>query len=103
MTPIPFVTAENAITGFYSAHVRVGAVSFQKSIRIETIKPNRLKVKMSFDEKVLRGNQVVGKLHANWLTGATARSLKADVSMQIRQQNQPFEKFSKNPKLKQQP
>jgi len=73
--------------------VRIGGVSFQKSIRVETIKPNRLKIKLAFDDEVLTGSKVVAKLHANWLTGATARSLKTDINMQMKVKSQPFEKF----------
>ncbi len=89
----PFATATNAITGFYTAQVRIGGVSFQKSLRVETIKPNRLKLKLDFAESVLKGPQTAVKLHANWLTGATAGNLKADISMQIRMQPKPFAKF----------
>lgn len=89
----PFVTEENAPTGYYAAMVKVGGARFHKSIRIETIKPNRLKVKLEFDEAVITGKTANAKLHANWLTGATAGNLKADISMQLRAKNEPFAKY----------
>ena len=91
----PFVTESNAPTGFYSSTVRVGGVNFHKSLRIETIKPNRLKVKLDFDKTVLTDENEQVKLHANWLTGAKAGGLKADVMMQVRQKRAAFKGFEK--------
>lgn len=89
-----FATEQQAPTGFYSALVRVGGVSFSKSLRIETIKPNRLKVALTFDEEVLESPSAQANLHANWLTGASAGNLKADVSMQLRSKNLQAKNFA---------
>ena len=91
----PFATTPDAVTGFYSCLVKVGGANFSKALRVETIKPNRLKVQLTFDDEVLTGTNVNAHLHSNWLTGAKAKNLKADVTMQMRNQNQPFEKFAK--------
>jgi uncharacterized protein YfaS (alpha-2-macroglobulin family) len=91
----PFATDADAITGFYGCQVRVGSNSFTRSLRVETIKPNRLKVRLEFDADVLLGDQASAKLHANWLTGAKARNLKADINLQMRSNSKPFEKFAR--------
>jgi uncharacterized protein YfaS (alpha-2-macroglobulin family) len=90
-----FNTDDNAPTGYYSAMVKVGGARFYKSMRIETIKPNRLKVALTFDGTVLTGKTAKAKLHANWLTGAKAGGLKADINMQMRLKKEPFAKYPK--------
>lgn len=71
-----FPTEQDAATGSWSAKASVGGAVFEKRLRIETIKPNRLKIDLSFpDGTIMRGKAQSGRLHAEWLQGATARSL----------------------------
>ncbi len=46
-------TQSGAQTGNWEAMVSVGGAHFYKSIKVETIKPNRLKIKNSFNDKIL--------------------------------------------------
>jgi uncharacterized protein YfaS (alpha-2-macroglobulin family) len=46
-------TPLSAQTGSWEAMVSVGGAHFYKSIKVETIKPNRLKIKNSFNDKLL--------------------------------------------------
>lgn len=74
-------TDENAPTGNWSAKVSVGGASFTKTVKIETIKPNRLKIKADFGDGVLSGSQPIkGSLEVKWLHGAIAKNLKADIT-----------------------
>lgn len=58
----------------------MGGVSFSKRLRIESIKPNRLKIALSMPEKtLLRGEPMDARLHVEWLQGAIARNLKYDI------------------------
>jgi len=41
-------TETSSPTGNWSAVVKVGGASFQKNIKVETIMPNRLKIKLDF-------------------------------------------------------
>ncbi|MDE6483646.1 MAG: hypothetical protein K2L01_07825 [Rikenellaceae bacterium] len=71
-----FPTEQEAATGSWSAKASVGGALFEKRLRIETVKPNRLKIDLSFpDGMIMRGKAQSGRLHAEWLQGATARSL----------------------------
>lgn len=73
-------TEPDAPTGVWNVKVNVGGVSFTKRIRIESIRPNRLKIQLSMPEKrLLRGEPINGRLHVEWLQGATARNLKYDI------------------------
>ncbi len=74
-------TESDAPTGIWNAKVNVGGVVFEKRLRIETIKPNRLKIDLKLQEKqtLLRGRPLELPLHVEWLQGATARNLKYDI------------------------
>jgi hypothetical protein len=79
------ITDKNAPTGLWSAIVKVGGLKFQKSIRIENIQPNRLKIDLKIGTNDLimpQGNNVIN-LHSNWLTGATASSLDAKINVAL--------------------
>ena len=75
-----FVTEADAPTGAWNVKAQVGGVSFSKRLRIESIKPNRLKIALSMPEKtLLRGEPMDAHLHVEWLQGAIARNLKYDI------------------------
>lgn len=73
-------TETDAQTGVWNVAVRVGGASFSKNLRIESIKPNRLKINLSVPEKVLlKGEPLNERMHVEWLQGAIARNLKYDI------------------------
>ncbi len=73
-------TEPDAPTGAWNARVNVGGVSFTKPLRIETVKPNRLKIELKVPEKpIVAGQTALLPLHAEWLQGATARNLAYDL------------------------
>ena len=39
-------------TGLWNAYIKVGGTTFHKGLRIETIKPNRLKINLAFPKKL---------------------------------------------------
>ncbi len=88
-------TDKNAPTGFWNAEVKVGAVKFNKLIRIETIMPNRLKIEVhAGDDKLLVNNNSQNvTLHTNWLTGATAKNLAANISVALTSSFTRFDKY----------
>jgi uncharacterized protein YfaS (alpha-2-macroglobulin family) len=75
-------TRPDAPTGIWSAKVMVGGTAFQKNLRIETVKPNRLKVLLDLDEERLTAADTRPiKLRSLWLHGAPAKDLKTRVTM----------------------
>ena len=87
-------TSENAPTGNWLAKISVGGASFTKSIKIETIKPNRLKIKADFEGEIISGSKPVkGELEVTWLHGAIAKNLNADVQAKFNQQSTKFSGF----------
>ncbi len=89
------VTDEEAPTGNWEAKVKAGPATFTKNIRIETIMPNRLKIKFDFAKKFLsKGLAQSAELEARWLHGAIARNLKANVEVSLSAGNTTFPKYS---------
>ncbi|PIF00690.1 MAG: hypothetical protein CR994_04850 [Maribacter sp.] len=87
-------TDGNAPTGNWLAKVSVGGATFTKPIKIETIKPNRLKIKSSFDGEILSGSKPIsGNLEVKWLHGAIAKNLKADVTAKFNARKTSFKSF----------
>lgn len=87
-------TSQDAPTGNYLAKVMIGGATFTKRIKVETIKPNRLKIKTSFDNQILSSqNPVQGQLEVRWLHGAIAKSLKSDINVRFSKTNTSFEDF----------
>ncbi len=73
-------TEANAPTGNWEAVVSVGGAKFYKRIKIETIKPNRLKIKNGFNGKVLSAHEAnTANLEVTWLHGAVAKDLKVEM------------------------
>ncbi len=67
-------------TGNWNAKVSVGGATFYKGLKIETVKPNRLKIKIDFEDKVLTGNNPLnGTLDVKWLHGAPAKHVKTEI------------------------
>jgi uncharacterized protein YfaS (alpha-2-macroglobulin family) len=80
---LAFATSTTAPTGNWMAKIRVGDAVFTKSLKIETIKPNRLKIDAQLPEAIIAttANQTI-PLEAQWLFGAPAANLKAVVEAQ---------------------
>jgi uncharacterized protein YfaS (alpha-2-macroglobulin family) len=73
-------TDPDAPTGAWNAIVQVGGASFEKRIRIESIKPNRLKIRLDLPaHPIAKDEETAIPLHVEWLNGATARNLKYDI------------------------
>ncbi|HKM94208.1 MAG TPA: MG2 domain-containing protein [Prolixibacteraceae bacterium] len=80
--PLFFKTAPNDITGNWSIMAKIGPLQFSKNIRIETIKPNRLKINLNFDKELLSAQSFTrGNLEATWLHGAKAGALQAKIDV----------------------
>lgn len=88
-------TDKDAPTGNWTATIRVGGATFTKNLRVEAIKPNRLKLKLDFGTEMLSvaKPEQEGLLSVKWLHGAVARNLRASVAVTLTQANTSFEKF----------
>lgn len=89
-------TDPDARTGNWRAKIQIGGATFTKTIKVETIKPNRLKINVDFGKDELSatdGKELKGKLQVNWLHGAPAKNLKTIVEADVSSTNTTFQKF----------
>jgi uncharacterized protein YfaS (alpha-2-macroglobulin family) len=88
-------TPADATTGNYKAVISIGGAAFTKKVRIETIKPNRLKIELSFPHDILGGvnSSERGALYVRWLNGTVAKNMKATVEYILKHTGTEFEKY----------
>lgn len=88
-------TAQDAPTGMWLARVKIGGSTFEKGLRVETVKPNRLKIKLDFGtDRLAAGSSARGEMEVKWLHGAVARNLKANVNVTLNQSRTSFPAYS---------
>lgn len=90
------LTEQSDPTGVWNAYVKVGGSTFHKPLRIETIKPNRLKINLDLPEKIIQSDAstLSTTLYSEWLTGAKAPYLKAQIELSLSRVNTQFKNFS---------
>ncbi|WPO80602.1 alpha-2-macroglobulin family protein [Flavobacterium sp. KACC 22761] len=89
-------TNQDAPTGNWEAMVSVGGAKFYKSIKIETIKPNRLKIKNTFTRTILSSSYPnTDNLEVTWLHGAIAKNLNVEMQAKFSQQTTTFKGYEK--------
>lgn len=88
-------TPPDAATGNYTASFRIGGALFTKRVRVETIKPNRLKLELAFPGKLLSGSDggTKGTLKVKWLNGSVAGNLNSIVEYILKPVKTEFQKY----------
>ena len=94
--PFIFKTDEKDPTGTWIARASLGGSRFSKNLSVETVRPNRLKVELDFGaETIYKGDGTPeGTLSSQWLHGATAEDLKADIAVKFSSKPTQFTRFS---------
>lgn len=95
ITTLKTATKIDALTGNWRLVAKVGGVEFSKRIRIETVKPNRLKIVFNTSPEQLQAGNVnqQATLNAKWLHGAPAGGMKAKVELLLKKGKTVFPKF----------
>ncbi len=87
-------TSQSDPTGTWNAYFKVGGATFHKSLQIETVKPNRLKISLEPKDAILTaGKPAAFELTSSWLTGPAASGLKSEVSMRLYRRNSGFKGY----------
>ncbi len=86
----PFKTSKDAPTGNWLAKIHVGGATFTKGLRIETIKPNRLKIELDWDREILKPGQDGAKISSSWLHGASAKKLRTEIQATVSEKHGHF-------------
>jgi len=94
--PLRVATSTAAPTGNWLAKVKVGGAIFTKNVRVETVKPNRLKIKMDLGKERItaKDGDLEGNLQVNWLHGAPAQNVAVKIDKQVRAVNTTFKKYN---------
>ncbi|MBX7125878.1 MAG: hypothetical protein K1X47_09310, partial [Cyclobacteriaceae bacterium] len=94
--PFAMVTRSDAPTGNWLARVKVGGTEFTQSLRVETVKPNRLKINLDFGvDKLTTGvSGVSGNLHVDWLHGTPGKNLKSQFELILTKAETKFARYS---------
>ncbi|MFM2394072.1 MAG: hypothetical protein RLZZ546_2054, partial [Bacteroidota bacterium] len=92
-----FETSPDDPTGNWEAIVIAGNNRFYKSLKVEAIKPNRLKIKLkkTSDQNIQLHNEATTNFEVNskWLHGASAENLDVQVDMQAVSQSTIFKNY----------
>ena len=94
--PFIFKTDEKDPTGTWIARASLGGSRFSKNLSVETVRPNRLKVELEFASETLYKSDGIpeGTLSSQWLHGATAEDLKADIAVRFSSKPTQFTRFT---------
>jgi uncharacterized protein YfaS (alpha-2-macroglobulin family) len=88
-------TDPEAPTGNWMARVHVGNRVFTQKLKIETVKPNRLKIYLAFgaDKLSRRSKDSTAELQVKWLHGAIAKNLRAKIDVTVNQVTTEFKGY----------
>ena len=90
----PFATQQDAATGRWSVRVDIGGQSFSKTLRIETVKPNKLDINLQFASELIRlDGDTKGTVTVGWLYGAPGSGLKVDGELDVTPAKTAFKGF----------
>jgi uncharacterized protein YfaS (alpha-2-macroglobulin family) len=92
----PLKTAADAPTGNWTAIAELGGARFTKRLKIETVAPNRLKVELDFGGATLLTSDAPAQagVLGQWLHGAIAANLRADVQVRLAPTPTRFNRFA---------
>ncbi|MDI9338796.1 MAG: MG2 domain-containing protein, partial [Alphaproteobacteria bacterium] len=86
-------TDENSPTGNWTVKIMLGSQVFTKTIKIETIKPNRIKMAFDNPQNILSVQHKSLSFHAHWLQGPPASNLKANIEGSLSENLNYFNKY----------
>ncbi len=86
-------TGEDAPTGRWNARFKVGGKTIDFPVKIETIKPNRIKIGIETDEMLQAPGHAACSVEARWLTGPVAGNLPAFLELMLYSNAKPFKEF----------
>lgn len=87
-------TSTDAPTGNWLGRVKVGGSAFTQTLKIETVKPNRLKIDLDFGVEKFTSPDVSGQLKVTWLHGAPGRNLKAEYEVMLSRRPTTFDGYA---------
>lgn len=89
-------TPGDAITGYWNATISVGNTNFSKVVKVETIKPNRLKIMLDLGEERIKSSMsdVKANMDVNWLTGLKGSNIKVETELRLQATKTTFDGYA---------
>ena len=95
----PVATKADDPTGYWNAYLKVGGSSFPKTLHVETVKPNRLKIVSTYGKEgapLQAGSKITVPVQASWLAGGPAADCPVHAEMTLHKfSGSPFAGFEK--------
>ena len=83
-------------TGYWNAYFKVGGSTFYKTLHVEAVKPNRLKINTRYNSILNAGDRITVRTAADWLAGGVAADCPVRAEMTLRKvSGAPFAGFEK--------
>ena len=83
-------------TGYWNAYFKVGGSTFYKTLHVEAVKPNRLKINTRYGSILNAGDRITVRTAADWLAGGVAADCPVRAEMTLRKvSGAPFAGFEK--------
>ena len=80
----PLTTDADAPTGRWNVRVKIGPNTYSKSLKVETVKPNKLDVSLTFDDPwITPKTSCSGTVSVKWLYGAIGSGLKVNGDIEL--------------------
>ncbi len=88
-------TSVDSPTGNWEARVKVGDRTFTRTVKVESVMPNRIKVLFDVPSEpgALTDGPFTAQMRADWLYGAPAADLDAKISVRLSQAPTLFQKY----------
>ncbi len=92
----PFKTEENDPTGNWDVRIVASGQYFYHTLKIETVVPNKLKVKIDSEKEAFSYNDknITYDIHSQYLFGTPAENLKAESEIEFSGYEKSFPKYS---------
>jgi uncharacterized protein YfaS (alpha-2-macroglobulin family) len=81
-------------TGQWQVKATVGNSTFHKSLKIETVKPNRINIELNKQAILSSSKKVTKELTAMWLYGAPGANLKVSSELELTNLKTTFDKYN---------
>lgn len=93
MYTFKFSTDANAPTGNWSVRIEAGGVTYNKTVKIETVKPNKLLINFALDQEPVPFSSIKGSVSAKWLVGNPAANLETRVEAELTRASTSFKGY----------
>ncbi|MBR0534627.1 MAG: alpha-2-macroglobulin [Bacteroidales bacterium] len=94
MYSFTFKTPDDAPTGNWEAAVTAGGITWYKTVKIETVKPNNIVIDLKLNDKpVLESRDIRGDIDARWLVGHPAVDLETRVEVALTRGKTAFDSY----------